>query len=374
MNRKEIAEIKKQLTMDRCAITRICGCFVDNEKEQKAHMKEAFLSLPEEEIFKYLEIFRKTLSGTVGKGLLNLEFPLAAENPGSMHDLLQRLRESALEDDILLDTFYDKIIESCDYAGSFLILLIHGAYDIPGKALDGTELFDASDETYRFLLCSVCPVNLSKEGLSCDTTTGEIRSRIRDWLVEMPDAGFLFPAFHDRSSDIHSMLFYSRNTSLFPEGLMSAFGAALPAPAPAQREAFQVMVEEALGEECTYEAVKNLHEQICGQLEAAKDEAEPLSYSPRQMRRLLEENGASEESLSVLDRQLSEDKNQAPVLAGNLINPRKMEIRTPDITIQVSSGQADLIETRFIDGRECLVIPLEGEVRVGGIQIRPRRQ
>ena len=111
MNRKEIAEIKKQLTMDRCAITRICGCFVDNEKEQKAHMKEAFLSLPEEEIFKYLEIFRKTLSGTVGKGLLNLEFPLAAENPGSMHDLLQRLRESALEDDILLDTFYDKIIE-----------------------------------------------------------------------------------------------------------------------------------------------------------------------------------------------------------------------------------------------------------------------
>ncbi len=374
MNKKEIAEIKKQFTMERCAVTRICGCFVDGEKERKAHMKEAFLSLPEEEIFKYLQIFRKTLSGTIGKGLLNLEFPLAAENPGSTHDLLLQLRESRLEDDLLLDAFYDKITEAYDHAGSFFILLIHGAYDIPGKSTDGTELFDASDETYTFLLCSICPVNLSKEGLSCDTATGVIQNRVRDWLVEMPDAGFLFPAFHDRSTDIHSLLFYSKNTSVFPEGLMSCFGAALPSPAESQKEAFQTLVEESLGEECTYENVKNLHEQICGQLEEAKDEPEPLAFSPREVRRLLEENGASEEGLTAFDSQVSQDKKEAPILAGNLINPKKLEIRTPDITIQVSAGQADLIETRILDGRECLVIPLEGEVKVGGIQIRPRRQ
>lgn len=67
MNKKEVSEIKKQFTPDNCAITRICGCYVDGEKNKKTQLKEAFLSLPEEEIFKYFELFRKTLSGTIGK-------------------------------------------------------------------------------------------------------------------------------------------------------------------------------------------------------------------------------------------------------------------------------------------------------------------
>ena len=52
MNKKEISEIKKQFTQERCAITRICGCYVDGEGEKKVDMKEAFFSLPEEEMFK----------------------------------------------------------------------------------------------------------------------------------------------------------------------------------------------------------------------------------------------------------------------------------------------------------------------------------
>ena len=72
MNKKEIAEIKKQFTPEHCTIPRLCGCYVDGEKTKRTEMKEAFLSLPEEEAFKYFEIFRKTLSGTIGKNLLNL--------------------------------------------------------------------------------------------------------------------------------------------------------------------------------------------------------------------------------------------------------------------------------------------------------------
>ena len=75
--------------------------------------------------------------------MLNLEFPLAAEEPGGPHDLLLRLRDSKLKDDILLDTFYDKIIESYEYVGNYLILVIHDVYDVPGKASDGMEMEDA---------------------------------------------------------------------------------------------------------------------------------------------------------------------------------------------------------------------------------------
>ena len=116
MNKKEILEIRKQFTPANCAITRICGCYVDHEKEKKMESKEAFLSLPEEEAFKYFDIFKKTLSGTVGKNILNMEFPIDAEMPGGTQEFLLKLRSSKLQDDMLLEEFYDKVIEAYDCA------------------------------------------------------------------------------------------------------------------------------------------------------------------------------------------------------------------------------------------------------------------
>ena len=162
MNKKEILEIRKQFTPANCAITRIAGCYVDHEKNKKMESKSAFLSLPEEDAFKYFDIFRKTLSGSVGKNLLNLEFPTKQEMPGGTQEFLMKLRKSKLEDDQLLEEFYDRIIESYDYSENYYIVLIHAMYDIPGRASDGTEMYDASEEVYEYLLCSICPVSLSK--------------------------------------------------------------------------------------------------------------------------------------------------------------------------------------------------------------------
>ena len=92
MNKKEIAEIKKQFTPANCAITRICGCYVDAEKNKKTKIKEAFLSLPEEETFKYFDIFKKTMSGRLGKNLMNLDFPLVQEKEGGTQEFLMRIR------------------------------------------------------------------------------------------------------------------------------------------------------------------------------------------------------------------------------------------------------------------------------------------
>src|SRR5699024_6710679 len=119
-----------------------------------------------------------------------------------------------LKDDQLLEDFYDKVIEHYFYGENYYIILIHGLYDIPGKSSDGMEMFDASDEVYEFLLCSICPVKLSKAGLCYNSKTNCIEDRIRDWIVEMPDQGFLFPVFNDRSTDLHSVLYYSKNPAL----------------------------------------------------------------------------------------------------------------------------------------------------------------
>jgi len=130
MNKKEVLEIRKQFTPENCTITRICGCYVDHEKEKKMEMKKAFLSMPEEEAFKYFDIFRHTLSGTVGKNLMTMEFPLDQELEGGAQELLLRLRDTKLTDDLLLEEFYDKVIENYEFAENYYIILIHAAYDV----------------------------------------------------------------------------------------------------------------------------------------------------------------------------------------------------------------------------------------------------
>ena len=155
MNKKEVLEIRKQFSPENCAITRICGCYVDGDKEKRLEFKEAFLSLPEEETFKYYDIFKRTLSGTLGKNLINMGFPLEQELKGGTQDFLMQLKNSKLTDDMLVSEFYDKVIEYYDFGEHYLILLIHAAYDVPGRSSDGSEMFDASDSVYDYILCSI---------------------------------------------------------------------------------------------------------------------------------------------------------------------------------------------------------------------------
>lgn len=372
MNKKEIAEIKKQFTQERCAITRICGCYVDGEKNKKTELKEAFLSLPEEEMFKYFAIFRKALSGTVGKNLLTMEFPLVSEEAGGTQDFLMQLRASSLKDENLLEEFYDKIIENYYSVENYLILLIHAVYDIPGKSSDGEEMFDASDEVYDHILCCICPVTLSKPGLSYDEESNAFHTRICDRVVNMPDIGFLFPAFHDRSTDVHSLLYYAaKQEELRMEFVEPVLGCNLPLSAGDQKETFQTIVEETLGDACDYEVVKNIHEKLNEMIEEKKDEPDPVVLDRAEVKRLLEYSGVEEEKLSSFEEKYEEAAGtDTCFVASNVANTRQFEIKTPDVVVKVSPDRMDLVETKVINGRKCLVISLDNSVEVNGITVR----
>lgn len=372
MNKKEVTEIKKQFTPHNCAITRICGCYVDGEKEKKTELKEAFLSLPEEEMFKYFDIFRKSLSGTIGKNLLNMEFSLETESEGGTQEFLLKLRNSRLTDDDLLTEFYNRVIDSYDFPENYLILLIHAVYDIPGKASDGTEMFDASDEVFDYILCCFCPVKLSKPALSYHADENSFHERIRDWIVEMPDAGFLFPAFNDRSTDIHSLLYYSKNAENLSNGLTDVLlGCVPPLTAGSQKETFKALIEETLGDDCEYEVVKNIHENLNELIEQNAENPEPLELDKAEVKYLLAKSGVEEAKLETFDEHFDAAAGEnTSLLAANVANTKKFEIKTPDITIQVNPECADLVETRIIDGRKCLVIAVDDRVEINGISAR----
>lgn len=372
MTKQEISEIKKLLTPKNCSITRICGCYVDGEKNKKTELRQAFLALPEEEMFKYFEILRKALSGTIGKNLLTLEFPLKSEKEGGTQEFLMRLKESKLKDDVLLEQFYDKIIENYEFVGNYLILMIHDVYDVPGKTTDGIEVEDASDEIYEYLLTCICPVELSKPGLSYDAAENTFRNRVRDWVVGLPDTGFLFPAFTDRSSDIHSALYYSKDPEDLKEGFAEQLlGCPLPLSAGGQMETFHTLIEETLGEDCDIEVVKNIHDKLTEMAEEHKEEPEPLVLAKNEVKTILADSGVSNERLEAFDRHYDETAGESTaLLANNVMNTRTFEVKTPDVVIKVSPDRTDLIETRNINGRECIVIALDGGVMVNGITVR----
>lgn len=369
MIKQEVAEIKKLFTMNNCSITRICGCYVDGEKNKKTKFKEAFLALPEEEMFKYFEIFRKTLSGRIGKHLLNLDIPLVEEYQGGAQELLLRLRDSKLKDNDLLESYYDRIIRSYEYVGNYLILVIHDVYDVPGKTSDGVENDDASEEIYEYLLTCICPVNLSKPGLNYNVEENTFQNRIRDWVVGMPEVGILFPAFNDRGADIHSALYYSKDSEKLKDTFVEQMlGCEVPLSAGVQDESFQILIEELLGDECDVDTVKAIYDNLTEMAIAHKEDPEPLLLDKNEIKTLFAKSGVSNEKMdefdSCFDYTIGE-KNA--LLIDNINHAKTFDVKTPDVIVKVKAERTDLVEEKVIDGRRRLVITLEGDVEVNGV-------
>ncbi len=374
MNKREINEIKKQFTPEHCTITRICGCYVDGDKNKKTELAQTFLMLTEEENFKYFTIFKNTLSGAIGKNLLNMEFPMEQEKAGGTQEFLLRLKSSKLEDEKLVEEFYDKVIESYEYGENYYIILIYAAYDVPGRTTDGVENEDASEEVYDYVLCSICPVKLTEAGLCYNEKHNSIESRIRDWLVAPPVHGFLFPAFNDRSTDIHSLLYYTKNSEVLQENFIDkVLGLSTPLSYKAQQETFQDIIENSLGENCDFETVKTIHENLNEYYEARKDAETPPELDKMEIKKLLEDSGVKQASLESFDTAFDNivcDEEQPKFSAATVASTRSFDIKMPDVVIKVKPERTDLVETRMIDGRQYILIEVNDSVEVNGINVR----
>lgn len=369
MNKKEVLEIRKQFTPANCALTRIACCYVNHEKEKVTQTREAFLSLPEEEAFKYFDIFRKSLSGNIGKNLLNYDFTTKEELDFGMHKTLMDLRNSKLQDDELLNFFYDTVIESYDCNENYYIVLVHGMYDIPGKASDGEEMFDASEEVYDFILCCICPVKLSKAGLSYDSEHNEVKDRIRDWIVGQPDVGFLFPAFNGRSTDIHSSLIYTRKLDELPYELISrVIGENIPDTCNEQKLKFNQLIEDVLGKDCTFDTVSRIYSELNELHEEHKDDAEPYAMDMCDIGSVFEKAGTPKGCMDffglMYDKWL---KSSEPILLSNLVTPDKNTLVSGKTKIVMQDHILTDVEFTVNNGKKYIMIPIYHEPEINGI-------
>ena len=374
MTRKELNEIKSQYTLEDCGILRLCGCYVDGERNKITQFNENFLNHPEEEKHKYFDIFKKTLSGTPGKNLVDMKFNVDAYADEGARTFLMNLRDSGLKDDRLLNEFYDRIINNYSYVGNYLILLINQVYDIPAVTTDNIEMDDASDEVYSYILCSICHVNLSKPGLGYDEEDNNFHDKKQNHMVDVPDVGFLFPAFNKRSADEDMTLFYTKDVSEFEDGLIDCLlDCAVPLPAKQQKETFTSLVNEALGEEADLEIVKNIHENLEQIIEEKKQESPaPVMLDKTEMKDLLEKSGVKEEKLENFEEHFEMAAGEhGKLVASNVSSGKKFEVKTPDVVIKINSDKTDIVSTQVIDGRQCLVIQIDERLEVNGISVNP---
>lgn len=377
LNKKEIMEIKKRLKKDTCTFTRMCGCYVDSGHNRVTRIGKTFLNLAEEEYFKYLDLAKKVLSGTLGNQLLELEFPLEEETQGGKQQFLLGLRASKLKNDSLLERFYDLIIDNYIYTGNYLILIFHDAYDIPIRTKDKQKL-DESEEIYEYLLCAICPVTLSKPGLGYLEDSNEIGLRLRDWVVGIPDAGFLFPAFTGRSTDIHATMFYTKNTKEPPTELIEGvLGCKKKMTASEQKEIFRSILEDSLGEECNYETIKGIHDKIQEKIQEEmdvqeglpKEDKQPTELSKSIFKDILTKSGVSEETATQAEMAYDERVGESKLLAENVVDMHRFEVKTYDVVLHVKPEKAPQIRSQLIDGQKCLVIPMDANenVNVNGV-------
>lgn len=373
MIRKEINEIKAQYTIEDCGILRLCGCYVDGEKNKVSEFNETFLNLPEEERHKYFDIFKKTLSGTPGKNLVDMQFSMDSYADEGARTFLYSLRDSGLKDEAALDKFYDKVIATYNYPGNYLILLINQVYDVPGITEDNIALEDASDEVFSYILCSICHVKLSKPGLGYDKAANLFHNMEQFHMVDVPEIGFLFPAFNGRSEDGDRVWYYSKDADDFQQGFLGyVLDCEVPLPAGNQKETFQTLVTETLGDECDYETVKNIHDNLNELIEERKSNPEPVVLNKTEVRELLEKSGVKEERLVDFEEHFEQAAGEnATLLATNIAETRKFEVKTPDVVVKVNPDRTDLVETMVIEGRKCLVIQIDEHLEVNGISVNP---
>lgn len=373
MNTKEIGEIRRHLRRDRSNMTHLYGCYVNDNKEIISTFRRSTGMLSENEGDKYFALMKRTLSGSIGKNLIDICFKTSQVADSEEHGLLMELRNSKLENEELRMKFLEKVIASVSLNSSYLILLGCDSYDVPFKSSDGSNQADNSDETYTFLVCAICPVKKTQPKLHYVPEEKLFQDGGIQNIVAAPELGFLFPAFDNRATNIYNALYYTHSPKESHESFVDAvFNTRIPKPAFEQKQSFAAILGNALDDECSLDVVQTVHDQMCQRIVMHKEARIPeaLTVSKSDVKELLSSCGISEPHIAKFSVDYDEAfGHEADVHPKNIIDDKRFEIKTPDVSIKVSPDRADLIETRIIGGVKYILICAEEDVEVNGVSI-----
>lgn len=378
MNEKEIGEIRRRMRRDRSNMTAIYGCFVNDQKEIVTEYRQSTGIMSENEAERYFGLMKRTLSGTLGKNLIDIRFRTSQVAGSPEHQLLMDLRKTQLKEDALRMDFYKKAIDSVNLDGSYLILLGCDSYDVPFKGKDDMTQEDNATENYTYLLCALCPVKQTKSNLHYEAQSKIFHDGGISQVAQAPALGFLFPAFDNRATNIYNALLYSRDSAKAHQSFVDTiFHVEAPQCAAEQKKSFEAMLSATLEEECNLEVVQAVHDRLCQCIELHKESkvSDPLLISKAQITDALAASGVSEKHIAKFGIRFDEVFGfETELHPKNIIDNKKFEIHTPDVSIRVAPDRSDLIETRVIGGVKYIMICADEDVEVNGVSIHIDKQ
>ena len=372
MNIKEISELRRRFKIERSNISRIRGALINEKKEIISRFDQSLNLMSEEEAESVLSILKKTLSGSLNKNLIDISFTNQQILDSSEHKMLSSLKNSSLSDDNAFEELIESIRASHKSEGNYIIILGCDSYDVPSYSSDGNKKED-STEIYSYIVCAICPLTMTGSTLGYRLTENAIKNNIPDWVIGSPDAGFIFPAFDGRKTNIYNTLFYNRDKKDNRAELIDAlFHREAPIAVSVQKQLFSNIFRDTIAEDCSIEVVKEVQEQISQLVEehkASKD-PEPLTVSRSTVSDILKECGIENEKVSQFEAQFDMSFGEkASVSPENILDVKRLEVTTPEVSIKLSSEMSELIETRIIDGQKFIMIRADGIVEVNGVEI-----
>ncbi len=376
MIEKEIAEIRRRFKADKSNINTMIGCYVDANGEVLSQFKKSTNFMDSAEKEKVFAILRKTLMGTHGKNLIDIEFSTQQVVNSEEHSLLMSLKDTKLENDESVQALFQKIIASYTSEQPYLILLALDVYDVPYKskdAMEGDSKDFNSNEVFVYMVCSVCPIKSTKPELGFSLLENEFYSSSIDFVVCPPVLGFMFPTFDDRSSNIYSALHFSKDiTGKNEVFVQNVFNVELPMPAQLQKDTFAEVIENSLEEVCSYDVLQTVHSRVSEMVQIHKEakEEEPLLISKTQFKNMLADCDVPEENVQNFEKVFDEKFGENAMLPPkNIIDVGRVNIKTGDVTVNVNAQSSSAVQTKTIDGIKYLMIRLDESVEVNGIEL-----
>lgn len=401
MNKKEISEIKKQFKMDNenMVINNVGVYYINKENEiicscirRFANQNDMINGQPCSDKYwgqldeeKFLEIFKKTLSGQIGKSLVEYNFPnkLLLEKNNCYTKLLSIMNDE-LQNKQEIDKYISFLAEQLNRNEEYVICLTSCLYSLPNKDINGFKVTDddlcINSEDYSFILVSICPLKLTEIGLYYNSKDKVIEHKNNDEkIVSAPISGFLFPAFNNRSTDINSVLVYNKK---FKEPeltlIKNVLGCEFIMDSEEEKNKFNIIITKIItGKDDTniaidYNTAQNIHTIISEKIAVSALDTELPTINKNELRNILERSGVSSSKLERYDEIYSEviGNEDVALKAVNVINASKLDIKSPDIVINVKPEKTDKVTAKEINGKRCLIIELDENIEINGLNVK----
>ena len=373
MKEKEIAQIRRRYRSDKINISRICGCYVNSKKEIISEFDQSLGMMSEDDANGMLGLLKKTLSGHIGTNLLEIEFSTHQVSQSEEYSLLSKLKATELKDTEARAELYKKIIENLEFEGSYLILLAHDNYDVFDICADGMKS-EESTTVYSYVICAVCPVKEGKASMSYYFPEKCFRTVCADTVLSRPEIGFVFPVLEDGLTNIYKAAYYTKNLeNNYSELVNALFAKEAPMPAKEQKQTFGEVLEQTVGEECSLHLVSSIHAQINEIIEenkAEKEEELPF-INKDDAAQMLRFCGVSEDKIEAFEKGFDESFGEnAEIPSSNLAGTKQLQIETPEVSVKVSGGCSNVVQSRVIDGVKYILIRADNDVTVNGVSVK----